>query len=124
MQVVIDVARVVFGVYFLFSAFNHFANLKAMAQYAAFKKVPAPSLMVLLTGLMLAAGGASILLGYLIPWGAAVLAVFLVSAAFLMHNFWVESEPMAKSNQMAHFLKNIALAAAVLMLLAIPNWNW
>jgi len=124
MQVVIDVARVVLGVYFLFSAFNHFANLKAMTQYAAFKKIPAPSLMVVSTGLMLAAGGASILLGYLIPWGVAVLAVFLVPAALLMHNFWTEEEPMARSNQMAHFLKNIALTAAVLMLLAVPSWRW
>ncbi len=124
MQIVIDVARVALGVYFLFSAFNHFANLKAMTQYAAFKKIPAPSLMVVATGLMMAAGGASILLGYLIPWGVAVLALFLVPAAVLMHNFWTEGEPMARSNQMAHFLKNIALTAALLMLLAVPSWRW
>jgi hypothetical protein len=38
--------------------------------------------------------------------------VFLVPAAFWMRDFWAESDTMARANQMAHFSKNIALAAA------------
>lgn len=124
MRIVVDVARVVLAVYFIFNGLNHLANFKGMTQYAAFKKVPAPGFMVVLTGLMLIAGGASILFGYQVPWGVAILALFLVPTAFIMHNYWAENDPMAKANQMAHFLKNIALAAAALMLLAVPSWTW
>jgi putative oxidoreductase len=56
--------------------------------------------------------------------GIALLVIFLVPTAFVMHNFWAEQDPMAKANQMAHFLKNIALAAAVTMLAASPTWTW
>jgi putative oxidoreductase len=124
MRVVVDVARVVLAAYFLFSGYNHLANLGSMAQYAASKKVPAPGFMVFLTGLMLLAGGASLLLGYQVTAGALVLAVFLVPVAVWMHGFWSEQDPMARGNQMAHFGKNIALAAAVLMLTAVGHWAW
>lgn len=124
MALVFDIARVVLALYFVFNAVNHFAQWGAMTQYAAAKRVPAAGLMVILTGLMLLAGGASILFGYQITAGAIVLALFLVPTAFIMHNFWAEEDPMARANQMAHFLKNIALAAAVLMLPAISDWSW
>ncbi|BDG62388.1 DoxX family protein [Caldinitratiruptor microaerophilus] len=124
MQVVFDVARVVLALYFLFNGVNHFAQWKGMTQYAAYKKVPAAGFMVILTGVMLLAGGASILFGYSVTAGAVILAVFLVPTAFLMHNFWAEEDTMSRMNQMAHFLKNIALAAAVLLLPAIADWSW
>lgn len=124
MQVVFDVARVVLALYFLFNGVNHFAQWKGMTQYAAYKKVPAAGFMVILTGVMLLAGGASILFGYSVTAGAVILAVFLVPTAFLMHNFWAEEDTTSRMNQMAHFLKNIALAAAVLLLPAIADWSW
>jgi uncharacterized membrane protein YphA (DoxX/SURF4 family) len=124
MRIAVDIARVILGLYFLYNGLNHLRNLKAMAEYARFKKVPSAEFMVALTGLMLLAGGISILSGYLVPWGIALLVIFLVPTAFVMHNFWAEQDPMAKANQMAHFLKNIALAAAVTMLAASPTWTW
>lgn len=124
MRVVFDVARVVLAVYFLFSGYSHLAQWKGMTQYAAYKKVPAAGFMVVVTGLMLLAGGASILLGYRVTAGAVILAAFLVPTAFLMHDFWAEKDMASRGNQMAHFLKNLALAAAVLLLPAIGNWSW
>lgn len=124
MRIAVDIARVILGLYFLYNGLNHLRNVKAMAEYARFKKVPSAEFAVALTGLMLLAGGISILSGYLVPWGLALLVIFLVPTAFVMHNFWAEQDPMAKANQMAHFLKNIALAAAVTMLAASPSWTW
>ncbi|MBE3589209.1 MAG: DoxX family protein [Firmicutes bacterium] len=124
MQIAVDVARVVLALYLLFNGVNHFSNLKMMTEYTRYKKVPAPGLAVVVTGLMLLFGGVSILFGFLVPWGIGVTALFLVAAAVLMHNFWVEEDPMSKTNQMANFLKNFALAAALVMLLAVPSWKW
>lgn len=124
MDALFSVARLVLGAYFLFNALNHFFNLRGLSQYAQAKGVPAPALMVAITGLMLAAGGLSLLLGSHVLAGTTVLVLFLIPAALWMHNFWREEDPAARANQMAHFLKNIALAAAVWMLNAVHDWTW
>jgi putative oxidoreductase len=74
--------------------------------------------MVVLTGLMLLLGGLSILLGFWVKVGAALLVLFLVPTAFIMHNFWTVTDPMARANDQAHFLKDLALAGAALMFFA------
>jgi putative oxidoreductase len=56
-------SRVILGFYFLFNSFNHFRNLNSMAGWVQSKNVPAPKLMVALTGILLLIGGLSILLG-------------------------------------------------------------
>jgi putative oxidoreductase len=118
------IGRAVFGLYFVYSGLNHFLQYQGMKQYASFKHAPAPGLSVIVSGLMLVAGGLSILTNYYLEWGIGLLVVFLVAAAFFMHNFWTVKDATAKSGEKAHFLKNLALAAATLMLLSITNWTW
>jgi putative oxidoreductase len=118
------IGRAVFGLYFTYSGLNHFLQFKGMKQYASYKGIPAAGLSVVVTGLMLLAGGLSILTGYWIEYGLYVLVVFLVAAAFTMHNFWSVEDPTQKAGESSQFLKNLALAAAALMLLSISNWTW
>lgn len=115
------VGRIVFGLFFVFNGINHFANVRALSMYAASKGVPAPQAAVIVTGIMLLLGGASVATGYQPVIGNILLIVFLVPVAFWMHNFWAETDPMARANQMAHFLKNLALAGAALALLGVPT---
>jgi putative oxidoreductase len=77
--------------------------------------VPAPKLAVGFTGLMLVAGGLSILLGYEPRWGALLLVLFLIPTAVTMHRFWGVADPMTAQNQMIHFWKNMVMAGAALM---------
>jgi putative oxidoreductase len=77
--------------------------------------VPVPALALAVTGVMLLAGGLSILLRWHSTVGAGLLVAFLVPTAFIMHNFWVESDPMMKANQMAHFWKNLTLSGAAIL---------
>ena len=72
------------------------------------------------TGLLALAGGLSILLGVWTTWGVALLVLFLLGVSFKMHAFWSVQDPMARMNDRISFWKNMALAAAMLMLLAIP----
>lgn len=113
--------RIVLGAFYLFNAFNHFKQIDMMSGYAASKGVPAPKLAVGGTGLMLLLGGLSILLGFKPYIGAILIVVFLVPTAFMIHNFWTVSDPMAKMGERVNFLKDIALAASALMFLAIPT---
>ncbi len=116
MDLVLLLGRILFSLLFILSGINHFAQLDGMSQYAASAKVPAPKLAVLVTGIMLLLGGLSVLLGYQVRVGALLLFLFLVPAAFIMHRFWGLSDPMMKATQMAHFLKNLALAGASLLI--------
>lgn len=118
------IGRAVFGLYFVYSGLNHLIRYQGMKQYATFKGVPAPGFSVIVTGLVLLAGGLSVLTAYWIEWGLYLLVIFLVASAFTMHNFWSVEDANTKAGEKAHFLKNFALAAAALMLLSITNWTW
>lgn len=118
------VGRIILALYFIYSGVNHFTGYQGLKQYTSFKGVPAPGLAVIVTGLMLLGGGLSILTGYWITWGIGLLVLFLVVTAFVMHNFWTVDDPMAKVGEKNQFLKNIALAAAALLLLEISDWSW
>ena len=124
-QIAHIVARILFGAFFVMSGVNHFTRTKQMAEYAkGVGNVPAASLAVLGTGVLLLAGGASILLGYHPRIGAALLVLFLVPAAFMMHAYWKVADPMQKAGETAQFWKNISLAGAALFIAANPNWPW
>jgi putative oxidoreductase len=110
------VGRVLFGAFFLMSAFNHLTNSGMMAQYAGSQGVPAPKLAVIVTGLMLLGGGLSILLGFQPRIGALLLIAFLVPTAVIMHRFWGLADAGTAMNQRIHFWKNITLAGAALMI--------
>jgi len=101
---------------FLFSGLGHFTQTEQMAQYASSKKVPAPKLGVIVTGIMLMLGGLSVLLGAYVEIGALLIVVFLVPTSFLMHNFWTIKDPMMKQNDMIMFMKNMALTGAAILI--------
>jgi uncharacterized membrane protein YphA (DoxX/SURF4 family) len=114
------VGKIGFVAFFVMSGINHLMNYKGMTAYAQSKKLPLAGAAVVVSGLMMLAGAAMILFYWHPIWGAALLVAFLVPAAVLMHNFWVETDPMMKANQMAHFWKNLTIAAgAVLYAVAV-----
>lgn len=115
------VGRIAVGLFFIYNASNHFMNLAAMAGYARSKGIPQPALATLGTGLMLLLGGLSVMLGIYPDAGVALLVVFLVSTAVLMHGFWTVSDPGMKMMERVQFAKDMALAGMVLMFVAIPE---
>jgi len=119
MNAIVLIGRILFGGFFLMSGINHFTKLEAMTGYAKYKKLPAAKLGVLLSGLMLVIGGLYIVLGYYADLGALLIAIFLVLAAVIFHNFWSESEATAKQTEMMAFMKDIALAGGALIVFAM-----
>jgi putative oxidoreductase len=125
MQDLFLIGRMIFGSFFLYNGVNHFLNVTPMAEYAAAKGVPMPEIAVVLSGALLVFGGLSVIIGFLPRVGLACLAVFLVSVSPVMHNFWDVSEPGQRMNEMGHFLKNMAMLGASLMMLAMPvPWSY
>lgn len=110
------IGRILFALVFLMSGFGHLTQAAGMAQYAGSKGVPAPKAMVLITGLMILAGGLSILLGVWMEIGTWLLFFFLIPVAIKMHDFWAETDPMQKQVQQAQFMKNLSMAGASLII--------
>ncbi|HUG02032.1 MAG TPA: DoxX family protein [Longimicrobiales bacterium] len=116
MDILVPVGRALFAMLFIGSGVSHLTQHGDMTQYARQKGVPAPGIMVLVSGVMLLVGGFSVLLGYRVDIGGLILFAFLVPTALMMHSFWKEADPMQKAVEMAHFMKNLALAGGALLL--------
>lgn len=121
MQYVSLIGRLIYGGYFVFSGLNHFRNLKMMSGYAKSKGVPAPALAVAGSGSMVIVGGALVILGWHVPWGAGLIALFLLGVTPMIHNFWAAS-PEHKQAEIINFTKNLGLFGATLMIASIPYW--
>ena len=116
--------RILFSMVFIGSGMGHFMNMKEMSSFAESRGVPAAKVAVPVTGLMILLGGLSVLLGWHRFIGAGLLVIFLVPTAFMMHPFWKETDPMAKQNEMAHFMKTLGLAGAALFIVYHAGFYW
>ena len=123
MDAILVIGRILFAFIFVTSGIAHFAKLEAMTGYAQYKKLPAAKLGVLISGLFFLLGGIYIAAGFWVDLGALLLAITLILAAVIFHNFWKETDPTAKQNEMIAFNKDIALAGAALILFALIAWG-
>jgi uncharacterized membrane protein YphA (DoxX/SURF4 family) len=117
--------RAIFGGYFLYNGINHFLNRKMLVDYARSKGVPSPDLAVSASGLLILAGGASILTGIQPKIGAAFISTFLLGVSPQMHAFWNEDDAQQRMNEIVNFTKNMALIGGALLAAGRPEpWPW
>jgi putative oxidoreductase len=121
MKAVFLIGRIVFGGFFLYHGIEHFRQRRLHTEYARLKKVPSADAGVILTGLMLLAGGASIILGLKPKLGALAIAAFLGGTSPLMHDFWRQQDPNQRMSEMYQFEKNLALLGATLALMGMKE---
>lgn len=119
MDAVLVIGRILFALIFINSGIAHFTKNAGMTQYAQYKKVPMARASVYISGLVILLGGLYIVLGFYADLGALLIAIFLIPTAFLMHNFWKESDATAKQNETIAFFKDLALAGAALIIFAV-----
>ena len=120
MRVPFLIGRILFGGFFISSGVNHLRQTRQMAQYAASKNVPKPNLAVKATGVVLIAGGTSILLGVKPKLGAAAILGFLAGVSPIMHDFWNQNAEQ-RMNDTVNFMKNLALAGGAMALMGVEE---
>jgi uncharacterized membrane protein YphA (DoxX/SURF4 family) len=118
------IGRILFSMIFIASGLNHFFKLGEGTAYAASKGVPAAKLMTVVSGLAILLGGVFVLLGWHRFIGAGLVVIFLTGTAFFMHAFWKETDPLTMQNEMAHFMKDMALAGAALLIAFYSGAPW
>ncbi|EMA27051.1 DoxX family protein [Haloarcula japonica] len=117
------VGRVLLGFLFLYNGYNHFAGYEGRVGYAQYKGMPAPSLSVISSGVLLVLASIGIIAGIYPVISAGALAVFLIVATPLFHDFW-SFEGEDRQNELNHFLKNVGLLGGTLVLLATGGEAW
>ena len=121
MRTLFVAGRAIFGGFFAYSGVNHLQATESMGQYAASKGVPAPEQAVQATGVMMLAGGLSVMTGYQPRRGLLALISVLVPVTLQMHRFWEEADPQKRQGEMINFMKNVALVGAALTMMQIDE---
>lgn len=117
---VIDlVGRLLFASVFFINGWAQVARRDVMVGVGQAIGAPRPDLTVPISGVLMLISAALIALGVWADLGALLLFLFLPYAAFLAHAYWKETDPGMRAAQSAQFWKNIALAGAALVLLAM-----
>ncbi len=114
MKYVVLLGRVLYAAIFVLSAPGHFTS--GTIAYAASKGVPLAMIAVPLSGIIAFVGGVSIILGLKARWGAWLIVLFLVPVTLMMHNFWTVPDPQAAHMQYLHFIKNVSMLGAALLI--------
>jgi putative oxidoreductase len=121
MKIPFLLGRLIFGGFFIYNGINHLKNRKSLAEYAKSKNVPSAELAVAGSGVLLLAGGTSVLLGVKPRLGALAILGFLAGASPMMHDFWKDEDPNQRQSNMINFMKNLALAGGALALMGVEQ---
>ena len=119
MEIVLIIGRIFFGALGIGAGFAHFKSLEAMTGYAKYKKLPAPKLGVIGSGLTFLVGGILIVLGTWVDLASLLIAVTVILAAIIFHQYWKETDANTKMQETMAFNKDIALGGAALILFAL-----
>ena len=112
------VGRLMIATIFLMSAIgNKIPQFSGVAEYMGSKGIPLPQLMLAGAIVFLIAGSLSVIAGYQTRIGASLLLVFLLLATYFFHDFW-NFEGEEQQQQMIHFMKNLSMMGAMLLLIA------
>ena len=118
------VGRILFFAIFITSGISHLTKTQMMAGYAQSRGAPAPTASVVLSGIMILVGGVLVLLGWHRFIGAGLIFVPVVMFAVVIHPYWREKDPMARAGEKAHFMKDLALAGAALLIACNSGAYW
>jgi putative oxidoreductase len=122
-------ARLCIGGIFVFSGFGKLTGLEGFAASLAKNGVPMAEVMAVVGAAVEFLGGLAIVLGLQTRYAALLMAAFTVSATLISHRFWEFQDVVMFKQQSVHFMKNLAIFGAFLLLfvqgggrLSIDGW--
>lgn len=126
-----SVARPLLSSMFFYGGMNSIRNAKTMAPKAQpvadFIHRTAPDVdvsaanLVRANGALHVAAATAVATGHVPRISSFILASSLVPTTAAGHQFWNESDPAARKNQLIHFLKNMSMMGGLLMATLDPD---
>jgi putative oxidoreductase len=117
-------ARCCIGGIFVYSGFGKLTGLEGFAASLAKNGVPMAEVMAVVGAAVEFFGGLAIVLGLQTRTAALLMAAFTVSATLISHRFWELQDPAAFKQQSVHFMKNLAIFGAFLLLFVQGGERW
>jgi putative oxidoreductase len=112
------VGRVLFAFYFLAMGMSHLIHFRDHAAFIGGKGVPLARAATILTILMMIGGGTLVLFNWHPSLGGVLLFGIIFPAPFFLHHFWNETDTYTRLSEFAHFIKDLSLAGAALLLIS------
>jgi putative oxidoreductase len=109
------VGRILISLIFVISGFFKVAGFSQMVGFLAAKGVPMPAVALALAAATELIGGLALLAGFKTRIAAWLLFLYLIPATLLFHNFWA-MHGMEQQDNMAHFMKNLAIMGGLLLI--------
>ena len=109
-------ARCFIGGIFVYSGFGKLTGLEGFAASLAKNGVPMADVMAVIGAAVEFFGGLAIVLGLETRTAALLMAAFTISATLISHRFWELQDAAAFKQQSVHFMKNLAILGAFLLL--------
>lgn len=115
-------SRLLLAAIFLISPLvNLIPNFSATTSAMQSAGVPMPAILLSVAIAMLIAGSLALIAGYQARWGAFLLLIFLMPATYYFHAPWRAGDAAEAGQQVIHFLKNIGLMGAMLLIMAVGS---
>ena len=111
------VGRILIALIFVNAGFHKIGGFEGTAGYIASKGLPMPQVLAALTIALELGGGILLIVGYQVRLVAILFFLWLIPTTFIFHKFWGIDAAQVQ-NQMNHFMKNVSIMGAMLMLVA------
>ncbi|AZO31224.1 MULTISPECIES: DoxX family protein [unclassified Mesorhizobium] len=108
------IGALLIGGVFVFAGIEHFLKFKAMRDYLASRKFPAPTFMLAAGSALEIVAGLMLALGIAVPFAAGALVLFTLAANVMLLRFWASEEPERQVLRNA-FLINFAVIGGLLL---------
>lgn len=123
-DIIFIVGRVLYGGFFIMLGGSYLRNIARLVHRARLKRVPYPTVFIALCTAFSVLGGVGVMLGFNVNLSLGAIFVATLLSSFKMHDYWNESDPERIPVEMSHFIKNMALLGATLMMYSILQpWN-
>jgi putative oxidoreductase len=114
------IGRILFPFLLLDAGVRFHVRKSSMAEgYARSIGFPVPAIAGWPTGLWMATGSLSVMLGAWGDIGALMIAMFVVPAAGWFHRFWKIEDEQQRQSQQVYFWRNVALLGGALVLFSV-----
>ena len=107
--------RIIIGVFYVLMGAGLIKDFRLVVALMTSKGVPAPNVLLIAAILIWFAGGGALLANYEVKVAALSLLALTVVVTLVIHNFWTAPAAMF-ANELQHFLKNVAICGALLIL--------
>ena len=122
MDALLIIGRILFAMIFLGSGVaGHILQTDGTAGYAESRGVSNARTLVLISGVALVLAAVGIILGIWIDLAALIAIAFLLAVNVMVHHFWSDDDPMTRQMEMTQFMKNLSMAGAGLIIIALAD---